>query len=134
MKADYEVIGQSDIASDSYEEEGAEQFVPPPSIFVQLLHNKAALVGGSIFGLVILTAIFANWIVPFDPYVGVISERLSPPFFLKGGSFAHILGTDQLGRDVFSRMIFGLRTSMIISLAAVSIASVFGIVMGVISG
>jgi peptide/nickel transport system permease protein len=134
MASNYQLVGNGDVSFDAREEEGDEPFVPRPSLLVQLLHNKAVVAGGVVFGLVLLTAIFAPWIVPYDPYVGVISERLSPPVFLEGGSFAHILGTDQLGRDLLSRIIIGCRTSMVISLAAVSIASVFGIVVGVTSG
>ncbi|MCL5958452.1 MAG: ABC transporter permease, partial [Chloroflexi bacterium] len=112
-----------------------EEHLPPmPSILSQLLRNKAVLVGGSIFAVMVLVAVFANWLAPYDPNHMIISDRLKPPFFLEGGSFKHILGADQLGRDLLSRMMFGLRTSMIISLSAVSIASVLGIAIGLFSG
>lgn len=115
--------------------EEIEEYLPPmPSLLSQLSRNKAVLIGGAIFGVMILAAIFAGWVAPYDPNIGVLRERLKPPVFLQGGSFSHILGTDQLGRDLLTRMIFGLRTSMIISLSAVSIASVLGIVIGLFSG
>src|SRR5437660_4082766 len=54
-----------------------------------------------------LTAIFANQLAPHNPEVGSLTARFKPPFWVKGGSTLYLLGTDQLGRDVLSRLIFG---------------------------
>src|SRR6266545_2054926 len=86
-----------------------------------------------IVGLALL-AIFADVITPYNPEIGVLGDRFRPPFWQAGGSDAHLLGTDHLGRDVLSRLIFGARVSMIVGITAVLIAGVTGTVLGIISG
>jgi peptide/nickel transport system permease protein len=79
-------------------------------------------------------AIFAELISPYNPEIGTLGDRFRPPFWQAGGSDAHLLGTDHLGRDVVSRLIFGARVSMIVGITAVLIAGVTGTVLGIISG
>ena len=79
-------------------------------------------------------AIFAELIAPYNPEIGTLGDRFRPPFWQAGGSDAHLLGTDHLGRDVLSRLIFGARVSMIVGITAVLIAGVIGTVLGIISG
>ncbi len=79
-------------------------------------------------------AIFAELITPYNPEIGTLGDRFRPPFWQAGGSEAHLLGTDHLGRDVLSRLIFGARVSMIVGITAVLIAGVTGTVLGIISG
>ena len=91
------------------------------------------------FGVLVLavlagTALFAPLIAPLDPNQQDLGARLLPPFYADGGSFEHILGTDQLGRDVFSRIIHGSRISLTIPLVAVTLAGVFGTAVGLWSG
>jgi peptide/nickel transport system permease protein len=81
-----------------------------------------------------LLAIFANVITPYDPEVGTLGDRFRPPFWQAGGSEAHLLGTDHLGRDVLSRLIFGARVSMVVGFTAVIFAGVVGTVLGILSG
>jgi len=81
-----------------------------------------------------LLAIFAELIAPYNPEIGTLGNRFRPPFWQAGGSDAHLLGTDHLGRDVLSRLIFGARVSMIVGLTAVLIAGVTGTILGIISG
>ena len=81
-----------------------------------------------------LLAIFAELIAPYNPEIGTLGDRFRPPFWQAGGSDAHLLGTDHLGRDVLSRLIFGARVSMIVGITAVLIAGVIGTVLGIISG
>src|SRR5215471_9126999 len=81
-----------------------------------------------------LVAIFANVIAPYNPEVGVLGERFRPPFWQTGGSEAHLLGTDHLGRDVLSRLIFGARVSMVVGFTAVIFAGVVGTTLGIIAG
>jgi peptide/nickel transport system permease protein len=71
---------------------------------------------------------------PYNPEIGTLGDRFRPPAWQTGGSDAHLLGTDQLGRDVLSRLIFGARVSMIVGITAVLIAGVIGTVLGIISG
>ena len=81
-----------------------------------------------------LFAIFAELVAPYNPEIGTLGDRFRPPFWQAGGSDAHLLGTDHLGRDVLSRLIFGARVSMIVGITAVLIAGVIGTVLGIISG
>jgi len=81
-----------------------------------------------------LLAIFAELVAPYNPEIGTLGDRFRPPFWQAGGSDAHLLGTDHLGRDVLSRLIFGARVSMIVGITAVLIAGVTGTVLGIISG
>src|SRR5580704_19775099 len=73
-----------------------------------------------------LVAVFANQLAPHNPEVGSLAARFKPPFWETGGSMKYLLGTDQLGRDVLSRLIFGARVSMVVGLMAVLVAGVVG--------
>src|SRR5438105_4092465 len=79
-------------------------------------------------------AIFADVIAPHDPQVGLLGERFRPPAWQQGGSTAHLLGTDHVGRDVLSRLIFGARVSMVVGFTAVIFAGVVGTVLGILAG
>ena len=81
-----------------------------------------------------LVAIFANQLAPHNPEIGSLSARFKPPFWETGGSTKYLLGTDQLGRDVLSRLIFGARVSMIVGFTAVIFAGVIGTALGILSG
>lgn len=84
--------------------------------------------------LMVLAALFSESLAPYDPIKVSMTERLVPPFFAEGGSSAHILGTDKLGRDVLSRVIFGARISLSVSLLVILITSSIGTVVGIIGG
>jgi len=79
-------------------------------------------------------AIFADVLAPHNPEVGSLTARFRPPFWQAGGSMDHIFGTDQLGRDVLSRLIFGARVSMVVGFTAVIFAGVVGTVLGIMAG
>jgi peptide/nickel transport system permease protein len=87
-----------------------------------------------ILAIIALTAIFADVLAPHNPEVGSLTARFHPPFWQTGGSMEHILGTDQLGRDVLSRLIFGARVSMVVGFTAVIFAGVIGTVLGILAG
>jgi peptide/nickel transport system permease protein len=95
--------------------------------------DKRALIGTVILALVILTAVSAPLIAPCDPAAQDVTRRLSPPSFT-GGPRSHLLGTDALGRDILSRILFGSRISLLVSLAAVIGAGLIGSILGVVSG
>jgi peptide/nickel transport system permease protein len=82
----------------------------------------------------ILVAIFANLIAPHNPEIGSLSQRFKPPAWSAGGSTEHLLGTDHIGRDVLSRLIFGARVSMVVGFTAVFFAGITGTVLGIVSG
>jgi peptide/nickel transport system permease protein len=79
-------------------------------------------------------AIFAEFIAPHNPEIGSLSQRFKPPAWVAGGTTAHLLGTDHIGRDVLSRLIFGARVSMMVGFIAVIIAGVLGSALGILSG
>src|SRR4051795_6495890 len=79
-------------------------------------------------------AVFADLLAPYNPEIGSLAARFKPPFWETGGSTKYLLGTDQLGRDVLSRLIFGARVSMVVSLTAVLVAGAIGTTLGIISG
>jgi peptide/nickel transport system permease protein len=81
-----------------------------------------------------LVALFADLLAPYDPQIGSLSLRYRPPFWQTGGSMAHLLGTDHVGRDELSRLIFGARVSMIVGITAVLVAGTIGTVLGILSG
>src|SRR5689334_3368146 len=82
----------------------------------------------------VVTAFFADFIAPHNPEVGSLSQRFKPPAWVAGGSTTHLLGTDHIGRDVLSRLIFGARVSLIVGFTAVIIAGVLGTALGILSG
>ena len=81
-----------------------------------------------------LVAIFAELITPYNPEIGALGDRFRPPAWVAGGSDKHLLGTDHLGRDVLSRLIFGARVSMTVGFMAVIFAGVVGTTLGIVSG
>src|SRR5229473_899476 len=81
-----------------------------------------------------LVAVFANQLAPHNPEIGSLTARFKPPFWVKGGSTEYLLGTDQLGRDVLSRLIFGARVSMVVGFTAVFFAGIVGTALGIVSG
>ena len=87
-----------------------------------------------ILGCIALVAIFANFLAPHNPEIGSLTARFKPPFWQTGGSTKYLLGTDQLGRDVLSRLIFGARVSMVVGFTAVIFAGAVGTTLGIISG
>lgn len=90
--------------------------------------NRLALVGAVIIAVMLVTAIFAPVIATHDPYEIDIAHRLQGP------SLNHFLGTDSLGRDSFSRIVYGARTALLVALGAVLIGALIGIPIGAVSG
>jgi len=92
------------------------------------------LIPALILGFIALVAIFANFLAPHNPEIGSLTARFKPPFWQTGGTTKYLLGTDQLGRDVLSRLIFGARVSMVVGFTAVIFAGTVGTALGIISG
>jgi peptide/nickel transport system permease protein len=102
--------------------------------FVRLLRSKAALASAIVFLLVVLAAVTAAWIAPNDPYGIRLVQRLKPPGYVNASGITFWLGTDTLGRDVLSRVIYGARVSLIVGLSAVLISGTIGLLLGLASG
>lgn len=81
-----------------------------------------------------VVAVLAPWITPADPFAQNLEARMVPPFWMEGGDAAHWLGSDQLGRDYFSRLIYGARISMLIGTLVVICSGAIGITLGVVGG
>ncbi|WP_454854519.1 ABC transporter permease [Rhizobium binxianense] len=94
----------------------------------RLFRNRAAVVGGSVVLALLLFAAFAPWIAPYDPFKINPVQRLKPP------SFQHWLGTDEVGRDLLSRIIFGTRYFLLICAITASISATVGTLLGLIAG
>ena len=96
--------------------------------------NKGAVLGLIVFGLIVLTAIFAPLIAPHSPTLQDRTALLIPPFWQEGGRIAFPLGTDAVGRDVLSRLIHGARFSLFVGVFVISIAVSTGVILGLIAG
>jgi peptide/nickel transport system permease protein len=112
--------------------------LPPPS--PRSLWQRAMRLGDfpviptAILLAIALIAVFADQLAPHDPEIGSLSARFKPPFWESGGTAKYLLGTDQLGRDVLSRLIFGARVSMVVGITAVVFAGLLGTLLGILSG
>lgn len=103
-------------------------------LFGELLSDKTGLVALVFLAIVVLAAVFAPWVAPYGPTEGNLSSSNILPVWADGGTWSHVLGTDQQGYDMLSRLIFGTRTSLFIGAAVVLIAGTFGVVLGLIAG
>ncbi len=100
----------------------------------ELWADKAGFLGATFLVLLVLVAIFAPLVAPHDPATQSVADRLRPPAWLEGGSSEHLLGTDNLGRDVLSRLIHGSRVSLSVGVIVVVVAGGVGTLLGVIAG
>ena len=98
------------------------------------LRHVATALGAFIVGGVLLVAVFAPYLAPHDPFAQDLMARLTPPQWLDGSSPDHLFGTDQLGRDYLSRLIYGARISMLIGTLTVVTSGLIGITLGIVGG
>ena len=98
------------------------------SLISRIWLDPLGLCGLILVALMVLSAVLASWVIPYDPTALDILHRLEPP------SMAHLMGTDQLGRDVFSRVIMGGRIALKVALVSISLALSCGLVLGLIAG
>lgn len=114
--------------------DGETDHSPAAALRHRIRGHKGLLTGAGILSALILLAVFAPLIAPSDPFAQVLSNRLLPPVWVDGGQWEHLLGTDHLGRDYLSRLLFGARISLLIGIGAASIGCVIGVTMGVTAG
>lgn len=100
----------------------------------RLLGHRGLMLGSTVLALIVLAAILAPVLAPHDPFDQDVSARLIPPVWNAQGSWEHILGTDKLGRDYLSRLIYGARVSLAIGIAAALISGLIGTTLGVLAG
>ncbi|MDB5532418.1 MAG: binding-protein-dependent transport system inner rane component [Hyphomicrobiales bacterium] len=99
----------------------------------RFLRSKLAAFGLLIVATVIFAALIGAWIVPFDPSAQDIMQRLKPPLW-EGSEGVHLLGTEALGRDIFSRLVVGAQVSLLVGVASVILSSIVGITFGLVAG
>lgn len=108
------------------------------SVFVRLLRSLRrdpfAIAGSIVLLIVTISALVGPYVSPYDPVDQDLTARLRPPFWQERGSLAHPLGTDNLGRDIASRLIYGARVSAAVGLTVITIGAIVGTAIGVIAG
>jgi dipeptide transport system permease protein len=107
---------------------------PARELWAALSANTGAVIGLAIIAIVLIFALFADVIAPYDPNFQDRTAFLRPPFWQQGGSFTYLLGTDAVGRDMLSRLIHGARLSLLIGIAVVAIAILVGTLLGLAAG
>jgi len=100
----------------------------------KLFRNKTGVVGLIIITIFVLCALLAPYISPHDPIENSLYDQLKPPIWSPGGAMTNILGTDDLGRDILSRIIYGARVSLMVGIVSVGIALFFGSFLGAVAG
>ncbi len=104
------------------------------TLLPRLFRSKPAMISLIILALLVIAAIAAPWIAPRDPLAIRLIQRLKPPGYVNSAGLTYWLGTDALGRDVLSRIIFGARVSLLVGVSAVAISGTIGLLLGLISG
>ena len=102
---------------------------PTRAFFARVWRSKVSAASLIFLGILIIVAVGAPWIAPYDPNLQNLTNAFAAPF-----SDGHILGTDQLGRDILSRLIWATQISLMAPVIAVSVASVIGIPFGLLAG
>ncbi|MDF1635761.1 ABC transporter permease subunit [Mycoplana sp. MJR14] len=115
----------------------AEAKTPPSGLsefWFYFSRNKGAVIGLVIFLIILFVAIFAPFVAPHSPSIQNRELLLMPPVWEQGGSWGHILGTDAVGRDILSRLIYGARFSLFIGLVVVTLSVISGVLIGLVAG
>ena len=100
----------------------------------RLARLKWGVAATAIMLVIVGSAIFAPWLAPHDPLSVNIRHRLAPPAWMDGGALSNLLGTDQIGRDLFSRVVYGGRISLVIGVSAVLLSATIGVLLGLGAG
>ncbi|NSZ61199.1 ABC transporter permease (plasmid) [Agrobacterium tumefaciens] len=105
-----------------------------PSVLRKICRNSALVTGGGVLLVMVLIAVLAPLIAPHDPYAQNLELRFLLPFWHEGTDPAHLLGTDHLGRDYLSRLIYGTRISLGVGFGVIVLSAVIGISLGLVAG
>jgi peptide/nickel transport system permease protein len=100
----------------------------------RILGHRGLMAGLILFAIIVFAALFAQFLAPHDPYAQDLTKRLIPPYWHVKGTSLHPLGTDNLGRDYLSRLLYGARISLLIGLSVMVVSGLIGTVMGVLAG
>src|SRR6185295_14373956 len=96
--------------------------------------HKGLMIGVTLLTIIVLVALLAPLIAPYDPYSQDLVRRLIPPIWYEKGNWAHLLGTDNLGRDYLSRVLYGAQISLLIGAAVMVISGLIGTALGLAAG
>jgi len=121
----------------TFEATVAESFAgPSPGELLRrrMRGHAGLLIGAGVLALIVLMALAAPWLAPQDPFAQDLARRLIPPVWHDNGSWTYPLGTDMLGRDYLSRVIYGSRISLLIGFSVMLISGVIGAVLGIVAG
>ncbi len=105
-----------------------------PGSLRRLWRLKWGLAAAALLLLIVASAVLAPWLAPYNPLTVDIQHRLAPAVWMDGGTPKHLLGTDQVGRDLLSRVIYGGRVSLAVGVAAVLISATIGVLTGLAAG
>ncbi len=122
------------LALDSLEAVAIESLSPPAIMRRRALRHPGFLFGTTVVLAAILLAVFAPHLTPYGPYDQDLTRRLVSPVWGKGGSWAHPFGTDALGRDYLTRLLYGARISLMVGFGAATIAGFIGSSLGLVGG
>ncbi len=127
------IMAKSDVRDEMFENISSriQRF---SEILKDIFKRPSAMAGGILLLLILLITFFFPLVFHVDPLEQDLMARFSPPVWQDGGSWQHLLGTDNLGRDILSRLLYGSRISLLVGFTAVLTASVIGIFLGLISG
>jgi peptide/nickel transport system permease protein len=102
-------------------------------VWIALRRNRLAQIGLMLVGIMAAAAVIGPLVLPWDPLEPNLGNRLVPPFWATGGSMEHLLGTDQLGRDLLTRIVYGGRISLSVGFLAVILATPVGVLLGMLA-
>ncbi|MBI5444462.1 MAG: ABC transporter permease, partial [Deltaproteobacteria bacterium] len=125
-------IVRTGVAAENGSEEEARR--AEQRIKVRMLVRRLPKLPAAIITLLLVCSAFSAWIAPHDPTAQDLMNALRPPFWLEGGTSAYLLGTDALGRDILSRVIYGARISAIVGFGAVALSAAIGTLLGMVAG
>jgi ABC-type dipeptide/oligopeptide/nickel transport system permease subunit len=111
-----------------------ESLYAPARLWRKLRGSAGGSVGLTLILVIVAAALFAPWITPYGPTEGDFMAARLPPAWMEGGSAAHLLGTDQLGQDVFTRIVYGSRVSLMVGLLGALLAVSIGVTLGLLAG
>lgn len=128
-------MSDTDITFAAIEADSEPETLTPGQVFRRRMAGHTGfLIGAGLIALIALVAIFAPLLAPHDPFQQSLSTRMLPPVWSDGGTWDHLFGTDQNGRDYLSRLIYGTRVSITIGLGAATIGLLIGVTLGVFAG
>lgn len=131
---DIESVAGDEMALAGVSHHGRTRVVRARGLLLELWRDKTAFLGTLFLLLLFVCAVAAPLLAPHDPHDQDIVNRLQPPVWEDGGSWTHVFGTDGLGRDVLSRLIFGARISLFVGLAVMVVAGTTGVLLGLVAG